>query len=151
MQIGEALLGAGALSTALPAFALAGPSLAHGPHGGCLPRTLMSLTPIAACDALAVMPAGTASITAAAEAIETTFGSAFVVRSRAEPAVARWAQWKGRVLAQPSAANGCEAAAGRLCSLGRWPTVTPRPAAALRAHVWRSGGRSHALMDRRHI
>ena len=53
------------------------------------------------------------------------------------------------MLASPRAANGCEAAAGRLCSLGRWPTVMPRPAAALRAHVWRSGGRSQALRDRR--
>ena len=51
----------------------------------------MSLTPIAACNALADMPAGTASITAAAEVIEPALGSAIVVRSRAEPAVARWA------------------------------------------------------------
>ena len=129
-HVGKNILGQGALSFASPATVLTGPSLAHGPLGGCLPRTLMSLTTIAACDALADMPAGTASITAAAEAIETALGSAFVVRSRAEPAVARWAQWKGRVVAQPSAANGCEAAAGWLGPVGRWPTVIPRPAAA---------------------
>ena len=48
----------------------------------------MSLAPIAACNALADMPAGTASITAAAEVIETVLGSAFAVGSGVEPAVA---------------------------------------------------------------
>ena len=46
----------------------------------------MSLTPIAACNALADMPAGTASITTAAEVIETVLGSAFAVGTGAEPA-----------------------------------------------------------------
>ena len=83
------ILGQGALSFAPPATVLTGPSLAHGPLGGCLPRTLMSLTPIAACISLAVMPDGTASITAAAEAIETAIGCEFVVGSGAGPAAAR--------------------------------------------------------------
>ena len=54
-----------------------------------LPWTLISLTPIACCIALADMPARTESITAAAEAIETAIGCAFVVGSGAGPAAAR--------------------------------------------------------------
>ena len=83
------ILGQGALSFATPATVLTGPSLAHGPLGGCLPRTLMSLTPIATWNVLADMPAGTASIMAAAVAFEIVRGCAFVVDSGAEPAVAR--------------------------------------------------------------
>ena len=49
----------------------------------------MSLTPIAVCNVLADMPAGTESITAAAAAIEKALGLAFAVGSGAEPAAAR--------------------------------------------------------------
>ena len=49
----------GLLSFATPATVLAGPSLAHDPLGGCLARTLITLTPIAACNVLADIPAGT--------------------------------------------------------------------------------------------
>ena len=98
------ILGQGALSFATPATVLTGPSLAHSPLGGCLPRTLMSLTPIAACNALADMPAGTASITTAAEVIETVLGSAFAVGSGVEPAVAHLGAWNGCVLALQGAA-----------------------------------------------
>ena len=73
----------GALSFAPPATVLTGPSLAHGPLGRCLPRTLMSLTPIAACNVLADMLAGTASIAAAAEATKKALGRVFAVGSGA--------------------------------------------------------------------
>ena len=79
----------GALSFAPPATVLTGPSLAHGPLGRCLPRTLMSLTPIAACNVLADMLAGTASIAAAAGAIKKALGRVFAVGSGAELAAAR--------------------------------------------------------------
>ena len=45
--------------------------------------TLISLMPVAACNVLAGMPAGTLSMTAAAEAIETDCSCAFVVGSAA--------------------------------------------------------------------
>lgn len=83
------ILRQGALSFAPPATVLTGSSLAHSPLGGCLPRTLMSLTPTAACNVLADMLAGTASITAAAEAIKNALGCVFAVEGGAEPAAAR--------------------------------------------------------------
>jgi len=49
----------------------------------------MSLTPIAACNVLADMLAGTASIAAAAGAIKKAHGRVFAVGSGAEPAAAR--------------------------------------------------------------
>ena len=60
------ILRQGALSFAPPATVLTEPSLTHDPLRGCLLRTLISLMPIAACNVLADMPAGTISITAAA-------------------------------------------------------------------------------------
>ena len=83
-HVGKMALRQGALSFAPPATVLTGPSLAHDPLGG----SLISLMPIVACNLLADMPAGTVSIAATAEVIETAICSAFVVGSSAEPAVA---------------------------------------------------------------
>ena len=88
-HVGKIIFGQGALSFAPPTAVLTGPFLAHGPLGTCLPWTLMSLTPIAACNVLADMLAGTASIAAAAEAIKKALGRVFAVGSGAEPAAAR--------------------------------------------------------------
>ena len=74
--------------------------------------TLISLTPVAACNVLAGMPAGTLSMTAAAEAIETDCSCAFVVGSAAEPVVA----WK-RASALTTAAGAAPSVHGSGCAV----------------------------------
>jgi hypothetical protein len=56
-------------SATVPASAHAEPSLAHTLLGSHLPRLLATLTPIAVCNLLAAIPAGTGAIGAAVEAI----------------------------------------------------------------------------------
>ena len=82
------ILRQGALSFAPRGTVLTGPSLIHGALARVAAADPDSLTPIATCNVLAVMLAGTPSMTAAAEVIETACGCAFVVGSGAEPSVA---------------------------------------------------------------
>ena len=78
----------GVPSATVPASAHAEPSLAHTLLGSHLPRLLATLTPIAVCNLLAAIPAGTGAIGAAVEAIKTVVCGALVGDERSEAVVA---------------------------------------------------------------
>ena len=75
-NFGKVILRQGVPSASVRAAAHADPSLAHAPLYSHLPRLLTTLTPIAACDLLAAVPAGTGTIGGAVEVIETVVCSA---------------------------------------------------------------------------
>ena len=151
VQIGMTLLGPGALSTALPASALAEPALGHAHIPHHLPWLLAELTPFRRAICLQACPSAPAT-------------SALWSRTSRRSSAARWRSVEAPSPLPPlgttgecaaSATGGCEAAARGQEAGMRRPMVVPRPAAPLGTHLGRRGGRPSAPdgadMHTRHI
>ena len=148
------LLGPGALSTALPASALAEPALGHTHIPHHLPWLLAELTLFRRAICLQACPSAPAT-------------SVLWSRTSRRSSAARWRSVEapsplpplgttgGALQAQPSARGGCEAAARGQEAGRRRPMVVPRPAAPLGTRLGRRGGRPSAHdgahMHTRHI